>query len=345
MKDLDGNFIQITDEPNANIIVWGQSGQGKTYFGCRRIEAAVASGKRVLVLDYSGSYTRQELSKKEFSVSEPIRYYDLEKQILSWGYCSQNKEKFCADVADSLMVVLKVSSYIQKKWLRKMVERYMDNEERFVMPNFFIAAGNMYYEMLAEGATKDDLDNIQRLLSRLSPYERLTNFAIKQNTTRESKPGEVAILQLSSLSLLERKFVTSMILELIWKDVYLEPQNRHCDMLLLDEFQFLEWTEDNSLSNILREGRKFGLSTMLCTQYISSFSKDVLEALMQAGHIFVFKPSPTDIKFSATIIDDANRQVWMKLFESLSIGQAVLKGSFCINENTEFINQPIIVKI
>lgn len=74
MHDLEGHFVELCEKPNPNILIWGSSGQGKTYFCCRRIEEILKVGKRVIIIDFSGSYTKKELMKNKILFLEKYKF-------------------------------------------------------------------------------------------------------------------------------------------------------------------------------------------------------------------------------------------------------------------------------
>ena len=66
LRDLEGRKINVCQIPNAHILILGKSGEGKTYFCCRRMEEEVQDGKSVIIFDYSSSYSIPELIKCKF---------------------------------------------------------------------------------------------------------------------------------------------------------------------------------------------------------------------------------------------------------------------------------------
>jgi DNA phosphorothioation-dependent restriction protein DptH len=73
-------------------------------------------------------------------------------------------------------------------------------------------------------------------------------------------------------------------------------------VLVLDEVQNLDHNEDGALSNLLREGRKFGLSLILATQNLTNLPRDAKDRLFNAGHKLFFRPADTEIRSYAEII-------------------------------------------
>lgn len=114
---------------------------------------------------------------------------------------------------------------------------------------------------------------------------------------------------------------------------------------MLDEFQFMPLKSGSALYNMLREGRRFNLSLLLSTQFISNYDKEAIETLLQAGTKLIFRPSEKDVRFSAEIIDGERIAQWRQILNNLDIGEAVLKGNYRLNSNRFNSNTPIICRI
>lgn len=46
LKDKEDHVIKISKIPNAHVLILGKSGEGKTYFCCRKIEEDLREGKK-----------------------------------------------------------------------------------------------------------------------------------------------------------------------------------------------------------------------------------------------------------------------------------------------------------
>lgn len=134
-------------------------------------------------------------------------------------------------------------------------------------------------------------------------------------------------------------------MNLLWAETRLCDTYKRFDVLVLDEVQFLSLKRDRSFSNMLREGRKYGIALVLATQFLSAYDKEERETLMQAGHFLVFRPSANDISFSARMIALDGVSSWRRILGSLQIGQAVLVGPYRINENKSVATTPIVCEI
>ena len=342
---MENNIVNFSNKPNPHILTYGQSGQGKTFFCCRRVEEAIKANKTVLILDYSGSYTEKQLSKNHFRNTENIESFDVAKNPFVWITCFQDAKMFSDSIEEALCTILGIDSYFQRKWLGKAIVQYLGDSKVFRVNKFIEMLEDMYIQERDRDGFRDDIDNINRLLSRLAPYSKIENFIITNHVDVKDFHKKVIIIQTSYLSVRERYFVTAMIIELLWKEVAIRSKKPRYNMIVLDEFQFLSLAEDSSLTNILREGRKCKLEVLLSTQFISSYKKDSLETLMQVGHIVIFKPSPTDMRFSVNILDNENKQAWRTILNRLNCGEAVVKGSFYLKDNSVLIEGPIICKV
>ena len=55
LMDKENHVIKIREIPNAHLLILGKSGEGKTYFCCRKMEENLRDGKNVIIFDYSNS--------------------------------------------------------------------------------------------------------------------------------------------------------------------------------------------------------------------------------------------------------------------------------------------------
>ena len=344
MRDRENNLIKLAKQPNGHVMVLGRSGMGKTFWNYRKMEEAFETGKSILIFDYFGSYTRQEMEKAEFLYINEVLELNPQSNPIYWMSDYQDSESFCMDFADSIYSIFKTESYFQKKWLRRAVCDHVANHSFLTLPSFLNTLEAWYELCLSEGGSSEDYDNIKRLLSRLSPYENAKNIFIKNQSSIKGVRKQIKIYQFSECSKLEREFFTNLFLHLLWKETVHNKKTRY-DLVLLDEFQNLSLETEGAFYSILREGRRFGLNLLLSTQYISSYKKNEVEALLQAGNILLFNPTPTDLEFTAKLIDFNDKKTWKGILKNLKIGEAVLKGSYFVNNGTKIRNTPIICKI
>lgn len=332
------NVINLTEKPNGHLLVLGQSGTGKTYFLCRKMEEKIQQRKRIMVWDYSASYTDSELEKNQFRADEKI--LNPNKFELKWVYRGSALQ---SALLNALVNSLKISSYYQKKLLK---EALTDKEIRNDRGGFTFSKLMMSLEYLA--CLKEDTDsvkNVGHLLTRIAPYADISSVRVikadEENVPPVIKP--LTILQVSDYPVMQRKFLTEFFSELFWQEV--REGKKRADIVLYDEFQNISLKPGSALSDILREGRKFDVAAYLSSQFLGNYDKEAVDTLMQAGNMLFFRPIPRDVKYVADIIDPGNKQEWRRILDSLQVGQAVLKGRYTLNKNRRKCETPIICNV
>lgn len=340
LKDIESNNITLTCKPNGHLLILGISGAGKTFFLCRKVEDALSNGKRVLIFDYTASFTDVELAKNQFQVNERVRVINPMETELPWLYRGSDLP---AAILNALTKSLHIESYYQRKLLKEvLLEKEICNERGgFSLPKLMLSL-----EYLSH--TKEDAEsvkNVGHLLTRIAPYEDIKEVKIIKVDEKNVPPAvrPVTILQLSDYPELSRKFLTSFLTELFWQEV--REGKKRADIVLFDEFQNLSLKPGSALSAILREGRKFDLAAYFSSQFLGNCDKESVDTLMQAGNMLFFRPVSRDVKYVADIIDHGNRNGWVKILGALQVGQAVLKGRYTINHNRKECETPIICNV
>ena len=338
LMDKENHEIKICKTPNPHILILGKSGEGKTYFCCRKIEEEIQDGKSVLIFDYSKSYSLPELHKCKFCYSESVRIFNpLEKRTdFIFGM-----DRIESALVDSFVNALRILSYYQKKLLREAIFRVVDSTDSLTIPALIECLEEMLSEMISSESEK----NIGHLLARLGPYSELDNIRIMTGnpTYNIGTDANVTIIQFSDFSELQRKFLTEFLAEMFWREV--RNGHRKADIVLFDEFQNMQITPGSALSAMLREGRKFGLGVYLSSQFFGNYNREAVDTLMQAGNMFFFKPVQREMKFIAGLIDPDHIPEWRNILQNLQVGEAVLKGRYCLNSNIKEIETPIICKV
>lgn len=338
LRDLERRKIRISKIPNSHLLILGKSGEGKTYFCCRKIEEDLREGKNVVIFDYSNSYSLPELRKCKFRYTESVRIINpLEKK---WDFLFR-MERLESALLDSFVNALRILSYYQKKLLREAIFRVVESTDSLTIP----ALIECLEEMTGEEISLESEKNIGHLLTRLGPYSECDNIrmATSDPVCNVGEKENVTIIQLSDFAELQRKFFTEFLAEMFWREV----RNGYgkADIVLFDEFQNMQITPGSALSAMLREGRKFGLGVYLSSQFLGNYNREAVDTLMQAGNMFFFKPVQREMKFIAGLIDPDHIPEWRNILQNLQVGEAVLKGRYCLNSNIKEIETPIICKV
>lgn len=343
MFDIEENVVKMCNNPNPHILIWGQSGQGKTYFNCRKIEEAIKLGKQVLIIDYSGSYTKNEFKKNNFIDLNMIDYYYPYEHKFVWSPPYESEELLIADLGDTLANIMSVKSFFQRQWLVRSLKKHIGTRHNFNIPEFIKTLQIMYGEMKGQEVEKEALVHIERLMDRFLGYETVQNFYVKKRTEKRENRNPVSVIQLTDFPEHEKRFLTELFISSLWKETVRGYER--ADILVLDELQFLSMKSGGAFLSMLREGRKYGIELMIGTQFIDSFRKDIIESLLQAGNILIFRPTAQDMRFSANVIDDQNVKKWREILGNLRVGEAVLKGNYTLNGGTRIMTRPLICRI
>ena len=120
LHDVEGRVLKMCNVPNPNILIWGSSGQGKTYFCCQKIEeedtmVANLSDTLADVLHIKGFREKKWLRE---TVSEHIREKDTFnlpafEKTLQAVYMSEKEAK--TDSAEGGGVPFFDKSYMEMK--------------------------------------------------------------------------------------------------------------------------------------------------------------------------------------------------------------------------------------
>ncbi len=182
-------------------------------------------------------------------------------------------------------------------------------------------------------------------MTRLSPFEYVKSLKISRKNTTGEVSDPIVILDLSGFPDSQRKFLTEFLLCLLWKELYRADFPNRCDILVLDEMQFLSLKEGSTLATIMRECRKRKLEVVLSTQFIGNYDKSELRALQQVDHTVIFRPTPEEYKKTTQMISLENIKAWERIVRELKRGEAILKGFYTLDNQSKVLNAPILLEI
>ena len=341
IRDLEGAKIKLADIPNGHCLLVGKSGCGKTFAMFRLLEEALEEQKECLLIDFSGSFSKCERDKACFwaSVYE-IDLYRSEFHI----YVAQSDTEETADmVVRALLATLGLTSYFQKNILKLSVKNCLHMSGKVSVPLLIKSLEKIF----DEAEDKDVHDNTSRLLTRLEPYENLGNLTISHCGKDEiGRIPRVQIMQLSDFPELSREFITGFLLELIW----IIARNRRRSNIVtrnvfIDEIQNLPLKKGEAMHGFLKEGRKFGVALTLATQVLSSFEKEQLNTLLQAGNILFFRPTNSDIGIALGMVGGEHHYGYGAVLRQLKRGECLLIGFYHRNGSQRVCTSPLLCTI
>lgn len=335
LKDLDGNKVKLSEKPNSHFMILGQSGMGKTFLLCRKIEEEIRLGKSILIMDFSGSYTEKELRKNRLQCMKFVTILNPLKDEITINLL---KTGIGDNLTNSLFKVLAKQGYFQKKLLCEAVNKMLKIENKFSIPSLIKMLEQLYYEKEDE-----EQKNVSRLLSKLDIYSGIKNIHIKSCAVDYTKEPEIYILQISDYGEIQRKFCVDFFAESIWQNI--RQGGTMFDVIIVDEFQNMNLKPGSALSAMLREGRKYGISVWLASQFLGNYDVESVDTLLQVGHKIFFRPTEKDEQNIADFINPNKNKEWKKILRELEIGEAILKGKYFINDGATEIENPIKCKI
>lgn len=322
-----------TDSNNCHILPLGQTGTGKTT-ALRAISRSIASdGGRVLMLSFNGTQDTMQVAGYVQRIS--VRKTGFPFPILTPLQRSDGEKEEAVDVVEALIGVFSTVSRLdvrQKMELRRAALKIMHCSKPVS------AFQRLGHELQREPKNKE----------ALSVFDRFYPIFARARGTEESVyetvicPGQVTILDFGEFDRTTQIFFVELTLAFLWRmAAFRGPGGNEPLYLVLDEFQDLSLKKNSILAQLLREGRKYGISLLLATQTLEAFSKEQKALLQQAATQLYFRPAACDIKGILDMIGSDNRQELTKLLQSLSRGECLADGRFELEG--QIIERPIKV--
>ncbi len=331
---------RISDSsPNGHVLSVGITGSGKSVRNEEMELDAAKNGHTVIVIDTN-------LSRKQDGIFEPIRdeysvwtnRIDAREDGLSVSFLqpmagNDGRHEDYVKVVNSAVLTLSAGYKIgirQRTKLRKAVIFAMENRNNYTDEMTAIGVGLLQQEdTTAEGV-----------------YQRLWtvfNSRVFFQSVKYLRMGMINVISFTDMDKLTQATCVEIFISYLWRAIqYLNLFEGGEIVLSIDEFQNLPLGEGSVLRDILREGRKFGISLLLATQTLSVFPKEVRSILNQAGTKLYFRQAVNEAYNTSKEIDLRNKEHWMDILSSLKVGEAVATGNFCINGQE--INHPILTR-
>lgn len=152
IRDLEKRKIKICERPNAHLLILGKSGEGKTYFCCRKIEEKVQEGKSIIIFDYSNSYSLPELRKCKYRYINTVNILNPFVEKIDYIFKMNGIE---SAALDSFVNALRILSYYQKKLLREAIFRVVDDTDSLTIPELVECLEEMTEETISSESEKN----------------------------------------------------------------------------------------------------------------------------------------------------------------------------------------------
>lgn len=320
--------------PNRHLIIFGRSGQGKTYCIQGLLMDMAKNNINSTVIDYTNGFLPDHLEseflenvtpKTDLVKNKPLDLNPFKKQSQNIGGIPLTDSAY--DIATRISSVFNsVYSTIGEQQIATLIRTIEEGVELFGDEYDF---NKMLSDLLSADKTGEALAN------KLLPMVKAKIFSCKSDSNGwddifKSEDSRTRIIQLAGLSPDVWRLATEFIL---W-DLYAFASangNKNSPLpVVLDEVQNLDHRLESPVGKMLTEGRKYGLSLILATQTLSNLRKDEQDRLFQASHKLFFAPAETEIKKYAEILEvtvkNSKRQDWIDVLSALKKGQCLSVG-------------------
>lgn len=322
------------DLPNRHLIVFGRSGQGKTYCIQGLLMELAKFDLNSMVIDYTNGFLPEHLEEEFINQVKPKTDLIVHKPLAINPFHKQTQKVAGIDISDRTHDVASrvasvfnaVYSDIGSQQLPTLIKVIEDGIELYGKDYNFI-------KML------DDLQTFgkhgEALANKLHPMVRANLFSFSQecdgwNDIYFAKPSTTRLIQLARLSRDIWQLATEFILWDLYSYACTNGNKNNPIPVVLDEVQNLDQKLDSPLGKMLTEGRKYGLSLILATQTLSNLKKDEQDRLFQAAHKLFFAPAETEIQSYAKLLEQAvpgsNKKAWLEELAKLKKGECISVG-------------------
>lgn len=332
-----GATIHLQNTFNAHELYLGKSGSGKTWAICRRVEELYSFGKKILILDYSGSYTVEELEKSGLS-TEYLHVIDLISQKVAFPIMdgSNTDADRIVSLGDN---VLGINGPLQKKILSDVAAEVCKGT------NASFGEIQRVLEKRRENAINNEdheyADRVEKVMDRWQLLAEQEKINVWNTDGMVPDSRKIVILQMSKLPANQRKIYMNTVLWILWQ--LLVQRESGFDVAVIDEAQHINFNAEIP-SQMMREGRKLEIGLLLSTQFISGLDKESIATILQVENAFYFQPDASNMKWTASQIDPEKYYKWLPILRNLNVGEAILCGKYTINCNHKLLERPIIVK-
>lgn len=320
-KSLRGENIILSKEcMNGHILITGKTGSGKSYRMAGIEYEAVKEGKTVIVFDKDGNHYDffSELTHK-INVLENGYEWNFLSEIRKIDSIAKKRE--AGHAVETLTLGQNFGPH-QLFCLQKIIGYMVDNPDfTDTYDTELDAMGDLLLEAKEPEASS--------VYSRLYPLLSSNIFRRKAETIQS---GKVNVIDFSGYDSKIQCVAIEIILNIIWKKLRKSKAVKNSLVISIDEIQSLSLGKNSVFFQILTESRKYGVSLLMATQFLSQFGKKELDCLNQASVKIYFKPNDGDEKKLANIIDYTAITKYYRMLRNLKTGYALIKGDIEVDD-------------
>ncbi|NMA47277.1 MAG: ATP-binding protein [Lentisphaerae bacterium] len=343
--------------PNRHMIIFGSSGQGKTY----AIQAILCEMQKLqqhsLIVDYTNGFLPNQLEEMTQVVLHPTQHVVRNNPLPINPFLAQTSD-------DGGIEFTETPNNIAKRIAGLFDSVYAIGDQQYSCLHQVIMDG------VARWGTEMDLEKMLAMLDELreskeskSPALSLSNklrpfvldrpFASGPSSYNWdqlfSAPETLCnIFQLYGMDTHSGRLITEFILWDLYGFLQARGVKTNPKVIVLDEVQNLDHREDSPLAKYLREGRKFGISLMLATQSMSGMKADEITRMFLADQQLFFRPSDTEMKNFAKILSQIDRRSadeWIRRLSALGKGECYSIGQQWDPMRNKLVKKAVKIRI
>lgn len=317
--------------PNRHLLVFGGSGNGKTY-AIQALLLEMAKAKQsALVIDYTDGFLPRQLESELLTVAHPQSY-----AVAAGTKLPLDPFKPQSDEIEGIGAIMETPFDVAKRVASIFTAVYssLGEQQKANLVDSIeqgVKSGHLTLESLYNQLKDDDED---LLANKIMPLARTEPFASTSQSAWPEMFGDaqnlLKILQLVSIPSEIQRLIIEFVLWDLWDFMKRTGSKDHPLPVVLDEVQNLDHRSGSPLEKYLREGRKFGASMILATQTLSNFSSEERDRLFQAAHKLFFGPASTELRSYATIlknmIPNSSAEEWATQLSALKKGECLSAG-------------------
>ena len=107
LRDPVGYRITPLYTPNRHLVILGKSGFGKTFAANRDAAHRIRDGDKVIILDITGSYTKEELARAGNVFGDNINYYEADEDEFMFPVCQEDAPGELTDALVEAVIIRK----------------------------------------------------------------------------------------------------------------------------------------------------------------------------------------------------------------------------------------------
>ena len=318
-----------TESNNRHIVMYGESGSGKSCRSKLVLDDATDQGKTTIVFALENVSINKD--------KESINHIDLLKDGINLSLLDDgsSEEKSVAKIEyiKALITGSETFGCRQIDALRSAIEYAITNRAE---------------EQTELAAIKAGLDDQGTSIAKgvKSKLWALLESDVLKKSGKSIVPGRINIIDLGGIAESVQTITMELILGIVWRQAKLAGEkdtgNKEEVLIFLDEFQRL-MVKDNSVINaILEQGRKYEITLMLATQSTSYVSKAVMDHLNGTSITLYFKPNKNDPEKFAKLIDSEKVEHYATKLKSLKKGESYVTGKITI-DGIEY-DKPLLIR-